>query len=107
MILENLRAGDTGYRYGGEEFLIILPEQNLESASVAVERLRRCVEELALPHESRTPPAGAVVTVSVGLPALGPGEKKTFEDVLKEVDAALYRATESGKNGEEGDGNRA
>ncbi len=98
MSLENLRAGDTGYRYGGKELLVVLPEQNLESASVAAERLRRGIEELAIPHESRTPPAGAVVTVSVGSAARGPGEEKTFEDLLKEVDAALYRAKERGKN---------
>ncbi|MBA2714939.1 MAG: diguanylate cyclase [Rubrobacteraceae bacterium] len=97
-ILWNLRAGDTAYRYGGEEFLVILPDQDLESASVAAERLRCGVEELAIPHESRTPP-GAVVTVSVGLAALTPGEKKTLEDLLKEADAALYRAKEGGKNG--------
>jgi diguanylate cyclase (GGDEF)-like protein len=97
VVSENLRAGDTAYRYGGEEFLIILPEQGLESASVAAERLRRGVEELDIAHESRTPP-GAVVTVSVGLAALTPGEKKTFEDLLKEADAALYHAKEGGKN---------
>jgi PleD family two-component response regulator len=43
IISENLRAGDTAYRYGGEEFLIILPEQDLKSASVVAERLRRGV----------------------------------------------------------------
>lgn len=104
VISENLRADDTAYRYGGEEFLIILPEQDLESASVAAERLRGGVEELAIPHESRTPPGA--LTVSVGLAALMPGEKKTVEDLLKEADAALYRAKEGGKNGVELYGNR-
>lgn len=105
-ILGNLRAGDAAYRYGGEEFLIILREQDLGSACAAAERLRRGVEELAIPHESRTPP-GAVVTISVGLAALTPEEEKTFEELLKEADAALYGAKEGGKNGVENYGNRS
>lgn len=96
VISENLRAGDTAYRYGGEEFVIVLPEQNLESASVAAERLRRSVEDLAIAHESRTP--SGILTISLGLSALTPGENKTVEDLLKEADTALYRAKEGGKN---------
>jgi two-component system cell cycle response regulator len=95
-ISENLRAGDTAYRYGGEEFLAILPEQNLGSAIVAAERLRRRVEELAIPHEAKRPPG--IVTISAGLAALMPGEKKPLADLLKEADAALYDAKEAGRN---------
>ncbi len=96
VISESLRTGDSAYRYGGEEFLIILPEQSPESAGVAAERLRRGVEQLALPHEAKTPLG--VVTVSVGLAALPPGEKKPFEELLKEADEALYAAKEAGRN---------
>src|SRR4029078_12662792 len=62
-----VRGGDTVYRYGGEEFLVLLPEQTLETAAPAAERLRRVVEDLAVPH-----PDGGVVTVSVGV--AGPAE---------------------------------
>ena len=96
VIFENLRTGDTAYRYGGEEFLIILPEQSLESATVVAERLRRSVEELAIPHEAKIP--AGVVTISVGLAALSPDEKKPAEELLKEADAALYHAKEAGRN---------
>ena len=96
VILENLRTGDTAYRYGGEEFLIILPQQSLESATVVGERLRRSVEELAIPHEAKMP--AGVVTISVGLAALSPDEKKAAEELLKEADAALYHAKEAGRN---------
>jgi two-component system, cell cycle response regulator len=96
VILENLRRGDTAYRYGGEEFLIILPEQSLEATSVAAERLRRGVEDLAMSHESNLPQG--VVTISVGLAVLSPGEKKPFEELLKEADDALYAAKEAGRN---------
>ncbi len=96
VISENLRRGDMAYRYGGEEFLVILPEQDLESASVAAERLRCHVEELAIPHEAKMPPG--VVTISVGLAALPAGERKPIEEMLKEADAALYDAKELGRN---------
>jgi diguanylate cyclase (GGDEF)-like protein len=95
-ILQSFRTGDASYRYGGEEFLIILPEQTLESAALAAERLRRAVEELAIPHEASKP--GGIVTVSCGLAALSPGEKKSVEELLKEADEALYQAKEAGKN---------
>ena len=95
-ILQSFRTGDAAYRYGGEEFLIILPEQTLESAALAAERLRRAVEELAIPHEASKP--GGIVTVSCGLAALSPGEKKTVEEFLNEADEALYQAKEAGKN---------
>ena len=95
-ILQSFRSRDACYRYGGEEFLIVLPEQTLESTALAAERLRRAVEELAIPHEASEP--GGIVTVSCGLAELSPGEKKTVEGFLKEADEALYQAKESGKN---------
>jgi two-component system cell cycle response regulator len=95
VISENLRSGDMAYRYGGEEFLIVLPEQDLRSATVAAERLRRSVEELAIPHRARTLPE--IVTVSMGLATLSAGEKSA-DDLLKAADAALYAAKEAGRN---------
>jgi two-component system, cell cycle response regulator len=95
-ILQNFQTGDTFYRYGGEEFLIILPEQTLETARVAADRLRQAVERLAIPHEALKP--GGVVTVSCGLAALLPGQCKTIEELLNEADIALYQAKERGKN---------
>jgi diguanylate cyclase (GGDEF)-like protein len=87
-----VRSGDAVYRYGGEEFLVLLPEQSLETATLAAERLRAAVEQLAIPH-----PAGGVVTVSAGVaglrdPNCGPDE------VFELADQALYRAKEGGRN---------
>ena len=96
VVLENFRKEDTAYRYGGEEFLVILPEQNLETAISAAERLRRSVEGLALAHEAIGP--SGVVTVSCGLAELDPNVRKGAEQLLKEADVALYRAKESGRN---------
>src|ERR1043165_6880187 len=48
-----VRSGDAVYRYGGEEFLVLLPEQSLESATLAAERLRTAVERLAISQTGR------------------------------------------------------
>jgi diguanylate cyclase (GGDEF)-like protein len=90
-----LRAGDGIYRYGGEEFLIVLPEQTPETARIAVERVRSAVERLAIPHAAV--PAG-VVTVSAGIAAFHPGDTATVEELLEQADAALYRAKSAGRN---------
>lgn len=90
------RSGDTAYRYGGEEFLIILPEQDLESGTEIAERLRRTVESLQIAHEAKDPPG--VITISLGTSVMEPGMKKTPETLTREADEALYEAKESGRN---------
>ena len=95
-IARRCRSGDTAYRYGGEEFLLLLPEQALDGATIVVERLRQAVEDLAIPHRTNTPPG--VVTLSAGVTALLPGEHKTANVLLQEADTALYRAKADGRN---------
>ena len=90
------REGDMTYRYGGEELLVILPEQTAETAAIAMERVRRAVERLAIPHAANEP--HGVVTVSVGVSALAPGEAATWEELLARADTALYRAKQAGRN---------
>ena len=90
------RSGDTAYRYGGEEFLVILPEQSQESAASIADRLRRAVEDLRIPHEANDPPG--VVTISAGVATLPAEASKSVDDLLGEADAALYRAKQSGRN---------
>ena len=87
-----LRSGDELYRYGGEEFVVTLPEQSAHGAALAVERLRSAVEALALPH-----PAGGVVTISAGI-AVADTNGLTAAGLLADADAALYRAKEQGRN---------
>ncbi|MFI5176229.1 MAG: diguanylate cyclase domain-containing protein [Terriglobia bacterium] len=93
---QNMRGRDSVYRYGGEEFLIILPEQSLASGAVVVARVLQAVENLAIPHQTRKP--AGVLTMSAGIAALIPGDSRTIEDLLKEADKALYEAKESGRN---------
>ncbi|HVY44908.1 MAG TPA: diguanylate cyclase, partial [Minicystis sp.] len=97
-ITAELRRADSIYRYGGEEFLILLPGQRLASAVVAMERVRRAVEQLAIP----THPAG-VVTVSIGVAERGeatgaPALARTNEEWLRRADAAMYAAKGLGRN---------
>ncbi|HEV8373793.1 MAG TPA: diguanylate cyclase [Actinomycetota bacterium] len=91
-----VRASDGVYRYGGEEFVLVLPEQSLQTARAAVERVRASVEQLAIPHPGRGP--GGVVTMSFGIAGFRPGQTTTVEDLLKQADAALYEAKEAGRN---------
>jgi two-component system cell cycle response regulator len=90
------RAGDSVYRYGGEEFVVLLPEQTLEAAIAAAERLRADVTALAIAHPACG--EGAVVTASAGVARLEPSDAGDFEAVLKRADLALYRAKELGRN---------
>lgn len=94
------RLGDTVYRYGGEEFLVVLPEQTIQTAAIAAERLRRAIEHTAIPHEAKDPPG--VVTISVGVSGLwdvGQDDRRlSIAAVLQQADEALYRAKRSGRN---------
>lgn len=90
------REGDAAYRFGGEEFLAILPEQNLATAGIAAERLRSAIEALALPHRSKLSPG--VVTISAGVAMLEPSDYKATHLWLKRADEALYRAKQAGRN---------
>ena len=95
-IKNTARQGDGIYRYGGEEFVLILPEQSLASAALAVERTRKAVESLAIPLD-QGPPA-RIVTISAGVAVLTPGDVGSGENLLRDADAALYRAKNLGRN---------
>jgi two-component system, cell cycle response regulator len=92
---EEARGGDAVYRYGGEEFLCVFPEQSLAKATVAAERMRSSLEGLAIPHSADSL---GVVTLSAGLAMLDPRQTKSVGDVVKEADEALYRAKQLGRN---------
>jgi two-component system chemotaxis response regulator CheY len=93
-IRAELRQGDGLYRYGGEEFLALFPEQSLVDAMHAAERIRRGVERLGIP----TVTAKGVVTVSIGVAELTSSVDQTPEAWLERVDAALYRAKANGRD---------
>jgi two-component system chemotaxis response regulator CheY len=96
VIRTQCRSGDGAYRYGGEEFVVILPEQTLATAAIAAERLRAAVEGLGIPHPGVDRPG--VVTLSVGVAELRASDHITVDRLVAEADLALYRAKELGRN---------
>ena len=94
-LMQNFREGsDVACRYGGEEFVLVLPEVTLEQARQRFERLRESVSKLFLHIGDQTLPG---VTVSIGF-ALFPADGHHGKDLLKQADAALYRAKDAGRN---------
>jgi two-component system cell cycle response regulator len=91
-----LRRGDRLYRYGGEEFLIILPEQTLAEATLAMDRVRQAVASLQIAH---APAAGSpVVTISVGVSILMVEPAESTDSWIRRTDVALYAAKALGRN---------
>jgi diguanylate cyclase (GGDEF)-like protein len=78
----------------GEEFLLALLEQTLDTALVAVERVRSGVERLVIPRQLLVPVA---LMLGAGIAALGPDAAPTAGELLKQADAALYRAKSAGR----------
>jgi diguanylate cyclase (GGDEF)-like protein len=92
-----LRPGDRAYRYGGEEFLVVVRLNERDDALMAGERIRAKVEQLRLSNAGN-PPHG-VVTVSIGITTVGQADLAVDDDAwVSRADAALYRAKEGGRN---------
>lgn len=89
-----IRGEDVACRYGGEEFILIMPDTTLEAASQRAEQLRAAVQRLTVQHRSQTLKP---VTISVGV-ALFPDHGATGDAVLRAADAALYKAKAKGRN---------
>jgi diguanylate cyclase (GGDEF)-like protein len=88
------RSTDRAYRYGGEEFLVLLPQQDQTSALTAAERIRRGVQDFSLPHAAST---HGVITVSGGV-ACWSETVLSVKALLDATDQALYRAKAAGRN---------
>ncbi|GAB2901200.1 diguanylate cyclase [Uliginosibacterium flavum] len=89
------RAGDLVARYGGEEFVVLLPNTNTHDAIDTARRIQHEISQLALPHHDTRP---GTVTVSLGVASLHPSRQRTPEELIRQADAALYRAKQSGRN---------
>lgn len=94
-LADNVRDHDVVGRFGGEEFVVLLPDTDPAVATRAAERLRKRVEALPLPYAPR---GGELrVTISVGVVVLD-GDARDLDTLLQRADGALYAAKEGGRN---------
>jgi diguanylate cyclase (GGDEF)-like protein len=91
---QSVRGSDIACRYGGEEFLVILPDSDSKTVLQRAEYLRSVVKSLPAPSGSET---HIPVTLSCGL-AVFPDDGLSSEAVLRAADMALYRAKEGGRD---------
>lgn len=89
-----LRSADVVGRYGGEEFLAVLPASGLETGRIVAERVRRSLSESPVLHDGQA----IQVTASVGVAALAEAGGKTMGELLALADERLYQAKREGRN---------
>ena len=94
-IVNNVRSVDLACRYGGEEFVVIMPDTDLSFAYMVAERVRQQVAGGTFQIDR--PPGGLHVTISVGV-TTSEGKGDTPEALLRRADQALYRAKRDGRN---------
>ena len=90
------RATDVVSRYGGEEFVVILPETDLRGAVILAESIQKSVLDLKIPHE--TSETENYVTVSLGVVSMYPNQLVSPKQLISLADEALYRAKDQGRN---------
>lgn len=93
-IASNLRTSDMIGRYGGEEFMLILTETDVEEGAVLAEKLRTLVQRQRFPVDGNP---DLTVTISIGLVG-GIGAKLRMESLVRDADAAMYSAKSLGRN---------
>ena len=93
-LLRSVRGVDLACRYGGEEFVVLMPDTNQQRANTVAERVRGAIADMEFSIE---PGLGVGITVSIGV-ALINREGDTPESLLKRADRALYRAKKMGRN---------
>ena len=94
LIRANLRAGDVACRYGGEEFVLIMPEASEEAAQRRAEELRVRAHEMEVRHLDTVL---GPVSLSLGV-GLYPDHGRTRDAILAAADAALYKAKQAGRD---------
>jgi len=93
-LVRSIRAEDFVCRYGGEEFVVVLPTADLRVAGLRAEAIRARLREIVIMHQGRSL---GVVTASIGVAAL-PQHGTTEQEILQAADAALYRAKTAGRD---------
>jgi two-component system cell cycle response regulator len=89
LVKENIRANDVVARWGGEEFMVLMPQSDVEAASNVSEKLRLAIAGYHFDNLDK-------LTVSLGVTAFEPQDD--LNSLLKRVDEALYEAKKKGRN---------
>jgi diguanylate cyclase (GGDEF)-like protein len=92
-LTRSIRVEDIVCRFGGEEFVVILPTADLNASHTRAERIRTKLRELTVPHQGQSL---GTITVSAGAAAL-PEDGTSPKEVLEAADAALYCAKRGGR----------
>jgi len=87
-VTKNLRKADIFGRWGGEEFLIALPNTDLQKTLEVAEKIRNIIQNISFKNKK--------ITISIGVDTLKPDH--TYEDIFLRLDKALYKAKKEGKN---------
>lgn len=88
------RSSDISFRYGGEEFVVVLGKTDAEGAKIIAERIRQQIAEINIIHEGKI----IATTVSIGIATRSSTEKEHIDDLFERADKALYIAKKTGKN---------
>ncbi len=91
-IRNHLRESDFLARFGGEEFIVLMPETNLDAATLAADKLLKAVEQCEFHYQN----AKVTITISAGLAQLRKDD--TTESLFQRADQAMYHAKETGRN---------
>lgn len=94
LLCSHVRIVDIVCRYGGEEFIIVLPDTGLRQAVQIAERIRRAIEETPVEHDG----GRFHMTASLGVDVYLPRDKRSPEAFIEDADRMLYQAKESGRN---------
>jgi len=90
------RSTDLTARFGGEEFILMLPITDLDGAKIMADKARQEVEALQIPHSSSS--VGEFLTVSIGCASMIPQRTQSPFNLVDAADTALYEAKRAGKN---------
>ncbi len=93
ILRQRIRQGDVLARWGGEEFIVLMPETGLQDALVMAERLREAIAGMHIPHEA----GASVVTASFGV-ALAGDRHLTLDALIASADECLYQSKLQGRN---------
>ncbi len=94
MVIKNIRASDIAIRYGGEEFLIVIPRIDKQGAFTVAIKLKDKISKMKIKFNSKL----IQVTVSIGVTSMPEDDAESIFDLINYADIALYNAKEGGRN---------